>query len=891
MPSQTRSPGTVAIDTSIGNETWTDTDNAKVSDDARASCATLKQSESDVSYYLKCTNYGFSVPSDATVSGIEVSVEWRERSFGVRQHRFRIVKGGTIGSDSTYDDDGVYPTDTPGVEEIDVKGGSTALWGETWAYSDVNAPTFGVAIAVKHPSFFSGWIEIDHVAIKVYYTGTFDIPVDQISEVDAALPMQVLKNGTWIAMQLDGSTWTDISQYMRSWGYRRGRPTNLDRIEAGVAQLELIDSQGRFDPINPNSPLYPDLVPLQPVRIRHIRGGVIYPRFYGRIERFRPAWAFPDYQFMQIDAADAFEELANTRLVGPTAQLITTLAGNKVANPSFETDTTSWASDTDTADSATLTRVADTDFDAGDYAGQLAVAGDDGESAFVYTTDYDNVVAAGDTVVFKSKVKLVSSTALPYSLAMRARWMSDSGGTFHSRETIVTQADPVTNQVYQLEGTAVAPSGATRIGVELRILIADDATFRVDDVYIGIPGNADLQFTAVEAGRDDIVVEYVVAGTSTSLDTSTNKPTNDDHRRYEALVWKDRPQTFFLGGLSSQRAPRPVQPTPITVSGTTISVQVATDGGGSPTSTASSVLAGLQANPDVLALVTPALAPGSSGSGVVSALAATLLPGGSYPLERTGARLARVLDAIDNTTTRALDKGYGDVIAEPVPASQNISALAHLLDTADADLGLLFVAGDGALTYHDGDHRSTSSRSTIVRATFSDDGSDWSYHGLEITPLEKDRIANEVEVQPARLDDDHLAGGADVAQTVADEDSQAMYGRRTLSRQTKLVREEKLLAQAVAIRDAYKDPATRIDSITVLDDGTDAWAAAMFDLEIGDLVRVEATPPVVAGATSYQLAYNCLIEAIEETFVVGQPIAITFRLSLEAQSVALPAEE
>jgi hypothetical protein len=70
-------------------------------------------------------------------------------------------------------------------------------------------------------------------------------------------------------------------------------------------------------------------------------------------------------------------------------------------------------------------------------------------------------------------------------------------------------------------------------------------------------------------------------------------------------------------------------PLGVTVSGFAITVNVATDGAGTATSTASQVLAAIQGNQDAVALVTAALATGNSGAGVVTAMAATALSGGS----------------------------------------------------------------------------------------------------------------------------------------------------------------------------------------------------------------------------------------------------------------------
>jgi len=67
----------------------------------------------------------------------------------------------------------------------------------------------------------------------------------------------------------------------------------------------------------------------------------------------------------------------------------------------------------------------------------------------------------------------------------------------------------------------------------------------------------------------------------------------------------------------------------VSVLGTAITVNLATDGGGLITSTATLVRAALIASTPAAALITPTLKTGNDGTGVVTALAATALSGGA----------------------------------------------------------------------------------------------------------------------------------------------------------------------------------------------------------------------------------------------------------------------
>lgn len=527
-----------------------------------------------------------------------------------------------------------------------------------------------------------------------------------------------------------GAGFVDLSSSLTAFTLRRGRQVNLERVEAATANVRFKNGNGDLDPANPGSPYAPNVLPNKPLRLFRHQAGVTYQRFNGYVERYRPEWAPPKFQFLATEAADVFERLANIALGSGAASLETALAG----------------------------------------------------------------------------------------------------------------------------------------------------------------ANNDLVFTARDEGPtgQQITVTYVVAGTNTPLSAATNEPI--EGARVEASVRDDRLLGLFRSGLGAFRAPSPVTPTTVTVQGTDITVQVATNGAGAATSTASQIKTALEASTDVMKLVSVALAPGNSGAGVVTALAKSSLAGGTWPQELSGARIGRILDLIGYTGPRAIDTGVSEIVEGGFSLRENKSALAHIQDVADSELGYVFVAGDGTFTYHDGAHRSTSARSTTSQATFSDDGTGIAYRELLISSVEKDRVANYVTVTGG-------AQGAEpqLAEDTASQDPDTGYGTRSLARQTLLADDADALAQAQAIVAAYANPVTRFDSITVRDDGlpgngSDAWSQAVLGREIGDLITIRTTPPVQDGATPYTIAYDCFIEAIEDTATAGAPWHVTFKVSLASQSVGAPPD-
>lgn len=160
------SPSTVAEDTSYGAKSWTNITNAAASDNADAEIR-LDQWNGP-SYYIKATNFGFSIPSGATIDGIVVEIEKASQGAGGdhRDSRLRIVKGGTIGSTDKADTATTWGTS----DAYSSYGGVSDLWGETWTDSDINASNFGVAFSVDGFSGTNRFAYVDHIRITVYYT-------------------------------------------------------------------------------------------------------------------------------------------------------------------------------------------------------------------------------------------------------------------------------------------------------------------------------------------------------------------------------------------------------------------------------------------------------------------------------------------------------------------------------------------------------------------------------------------------------------------------------------------------------------------------------------------------------------------------------------------------
>lgn len=160
------SPGSTGTNSGAGTRNWSNTGNIGSSDNNRATCGALILG--DITYYLTATNFGFSIPDDATIDGIVVEIEKSATGLlaNVTDYSVRIIKGGSI-SGSNLAGSGSWPSS----DAYSVYGGASALWGLTWSPTDINSSNFGIAVSANLGGVaVLPTARIDHIRISVYYT-------------------------------------------------------------------------------------------------------------------------------------------------------------------------------------------------------------------------------------------------------------------------------------------------------------------------------------------------------------------------------------------------------------------------------------------------------------------------------------------------------------------------------------------------------------------------------------------------------------------------------------------------------------------------------------------------------------------------------------------------
>lgn len=163
------SPGTMADDATVGTLAWSNVDNAKTSNDVYATRANSGGEGTVFTHYLKATNFGFTIPTGATIDGIVIEMEKHRGTGTIKDVNVKMVKSdGTIGATNKAD---TATNWNPTTDVTASYGSSSDLWGETWAYTDINDVDFGVVLSASlnsNPGPTTA--SVDHIRTTIFYT-------------------------------------------------------------------------------------------------------------------------------------------------------------------------------------------------------------------------------------------------------------------------------------------------------------------------------------------------------------------------------------------------------------------------------------------------------------------------------------------------------------------------------------------------------------------------------------------------------------------------------------------------------------------------------------------------------------------------------------------------
>ena len=185
MPQSTVGPNFAGTGTTNGSGVaWTNPGNITVDDNSYATALSLTTNQ--LSQALHATGFGFSIPTDAIIAGIEVMIGRYTPTTDpniIRDNTVRLLKSGSpIGTNKAITGTN-WPNNSQGVGEA-TYGSSTDLWETTWTPAEINSSDFGVELIATNIGYNAHTASVDYIKITIYLAGPpADEPTVQASGV------------------------------------------------------------------------------------------------------------------------------------------------------------------------------------------------------------------------------------------------------------------------------------------------------------------------------------------------------------------------------------------------------------------------------------------------------------------------------------------------------------------------------------------------------------------------------------------------------------------------------------------------------------------------------------------------------------------------------------
>lgn len=163
---QVRKPGFLDSKADSGDSAWASVNQAQNSENKYAE---VSLDPAAMSQFLTATEFGFDIPDDATVTGVELLLERKRTALSgsgtINDHTIRLLKDGALSGTNKAAD-----LDWPSAELTLSYGGESDAWGLTFSPADIDKSTFGVAVRVKNVATKAEMMaQVDSILLRVYF--------------------------------------------------------------------------------------------------------------------------------------------------------------------------------------------------------------------------------------------------------------------------------------------------------------------------------------------------------------------------------------------------------------------------------------------------------------------------------------------------------------------------------------------------------------------------------------------------------------------------------------------------------------------------------------------------------------------------------------------------
>ncbi|MBF4467206.1 hypothetical protein IRZ99_18270, partial [Flavobacterium sp. LC2016-12] len=154
---------------------WVNPEKITSNDSSNATVA-VSSGGSFITHYLQGTNFGFTIPTNATIKGIQVSISRfssvDSNNNNVKDNVVSLIKAGSIMGANRKVTNSNWSTSSTTVIDY---GGTSDLWNGSWSPSDINSPDFGIVLSAdinRGNGNGNGTVtaSVDYMQITVNYT-------------------------------------------------------------------------------------------------------------------------------------------------------------------------------------------------------------------------------------------------------------------------------------------------------------------------------------------------------------------------------------------------------------------------------------------------------------------------------------------------------------------------------------------------------------------------------------------------------------------------------------------------------------------------------------------------------------------------------------------------
>lgn len=149
--------------------------NVKLSDNSYSTVTATILNQ--ITHYVVASDFGMAVPSNATITGVEISVEKSGIIIGnaIVDNSVRLFYNGSI-----IGNDKASGSSWPVSDGLTTYGSSSDNWGASLTPAIVNSPTFGFGISARLGGIGLPLARLDHIQMNIHYSVPLPVGFDKV---------------------------------------------------------------------------------------------------------------------------------------------------------------------------------------------------------------------------------------------------------------------------------------------------------------------------------------------------------------------------------------------------------------------------------------------------------------------------------------------------------------------------------------------------------------------------------------------------------------------------------------------------------------------------------------------------------------------------------------